>query len=462
MPFTDVTGPPPAAGRQALVLEAPAARSNMDLLIQLRWIALVGQVATIAVVEAGLGIALPLPQMAVALGCLVAFNLYSRMRWREPREPSDAEVFVALLVDVAVLTAQLFLSGGANNPFLFLYLLQVSLGGAMLPPRFTWTLLLITTAASILLARYHQPLPIAFVDGGGALDPRFLSGLLICFVLEAVLLLIFVTRISRNQRERDARLADLRQQAAEQEHIVRMGLLASGAAHELSTPLATVSVILGDWRRMAPFVDDPERLQEVEDMQTQLTRCKAIVNGILLSAGETRGEAPAHTTLGAFLDELTRRWLATRPGATLQVRNHVAPDVAILSDSAMRQMIENILDNALEASPQWIALTVDRERRGEHEDLVLAVADAGPGFSREMLQQIGKPYHSSKGRPGAGLGLFLAMNVARSLGGTLSVENRAVGGALVRMILPLAAIAVDHESDPDSEPDVPQAAAGRG
>jgi two-component system sensor histidine kinase RegB len=442
-PVADLSAAALALSRRGGDNGDPVGPNNMELLIQLRWIAVIGQAASIAVVDFVLGVPLPLPQMTTALACLVAFNLFSLMRWRDGRESSDGELFVALLFDVAVLTAQLYFSGGANNPFIFLYLLQVSLGGAMLPPRHTWALLLITTAASIALTLRYQPLPIAFIGNGGRLDPMFLLGMLICLVLEAVLLVIFVTRISRNQRDRDARLADLRQQAAEQEHIVRMGLLASGAAHELSTPLATLSVILGDWRHMAPFSDDPERLQEVEDMQTQVTRCKAIVNGILLSAGEARGVAPAHTTLAGFLAELTTDWLATRPGATLEFSNRVTPDIAILSDSALRQMIENILDNALEASPRWVGFTATRD----DGSLVLAVADAGPGFTREMLRQVGKPYHSSKDRPGAGLGLFLALNVARTLGGTLSVDNRPQVGAIVRMILPLDAIAVEHEHD---------------
>ena len=86
------------------------------------------------------------------------------------------------------------------------------------------------------------------------------------FVLNAALLVVFVTRINRNLRERDAQLADLRQRAAEEEHIVRMGLLASGAAHELGTPLATLSVILGDWRRMPDFAADPELAEEIDEM----------------------------------------------------------------------------------------------------------------------------------------------------------------------------------------------------
>ena len=69
-------------------------------------------------------------------------------------------------------------------------------------------------------------------------------------MLNAILVVVFITRISHNLRRRDARLAAVRQRAAEEEHIVRMGLLASGAAHELGTPLATLAVILGDWKRI--------------------------------------------------------------------------------------------------------------------------------------------------------------------------------------------------------------------
>jgi two-component system sensor histidine kinase RegB len=104
-------------------------------------------------------------------------------------------------------------------------------------------------------------------------------------------------------------------------------------------------------------------------------------------------------------------------------------------------MIFNVLDNALEASPGWVSL----EASHDGDALTLSVADAGPGFAPAMLAQLGKPYQSSKGRPGAGLGLFLVVNVARKLGGTVTARNRAEGGAVVQLTLPLAAIAIAED-----------------
>jgi two-component system sensor histidine kinase RegB len=78
---------------------------------------------------------------------------------------------------------------------------------------------------------------------------------------------------------------------------------------------------------------------------------------------------------------------------------------------------------------------------------MLTVRDRGPGFAPSMLSQFGKPYQSTKGRPGGGLGLFLSLNVARTLGGTVTATNREEGGALVRITLPLATIAIEEDDD---------------
>lgn len=405
---------------------------NMRQLVQLRWIAVVGQIITIAFVHFGFDIHLPLREMSVVLICLVAFNIGSMFRWREHHAVTNGELFFALLVDVATLTAQLYLSGGANNPFSFLYLLQVILGAVLLRSWSVWTMVIITAACFIGLTFFYRPLP--------APPDYYLEGTLICFGLIAALLVIFITRINRNLRARDARLADLRERAAEEEHIIRMGLLASGAAHELGTPLSTVCVILGDWRRMKSIATDPQMLEEIDEMEAQVKRCKTIVSGILLSAGEARGDSPVETTIRTFVDDLAHEWRETRQVKEFEYANRFGQDLPIVSDSAIKQMVHNVLDNALEASPNWVGLDVAREG----EELKITIADRGPGFPEHMLRQLGKPYQSSKDTPGSGLGLFLVSNVARTLHGRVSAHNRSEGGAIVTLTLPLESIVMEE------------------
>ncbi len=432
-------GPGPAA--LAANVEYAAGHTNMLQLIELRWIAVVGQVTTIAGAILIFNVNLPLVQMLQVLACLIAFNVASHLRWHEHRPVTNRELFAALLVDVAMFTLQLYLSGGTTNPFAFLYLLQVIISAVLLEAWSTWTIVGITLACLAGLAVFAKPLALPF-DHARGIGSLYVQGLLICFVLNAALLVIFVSRISNTLRAKAAQLADLRQRAAEEEHIVRMGLLASGAAHELGTPLATLSVILGDWKRMPEFKQNPEMLEELTEMQAQLKRCKSIVSGVLLAAGETRGESAARTTIRTFLDQLVDEWKASRPVRGFAYQNHIRGDVRVVFDSALRQMIDNVLDNALEASPDWVGL----EASVVNGTLVLSITDTGPGFAPAMLAHFGKPYQSSKGRPGGGLGLFLVVNVARTLGGTVLATNRPEGGAEVKLTLPLAAIALEGEA----------------
>lgn len=414
-----------------------ANRKNMLLLIQLRWIAVIGQIVTIAVVESGLGVALPLRLMVLVLGALILLNLASFAWLRQRDEVSSGGLLIALVLDVMALTTQLWLSGGAMNPFVSLYLLQVTLGAVLLDARATWLVVALSCLSFFGLTTFYRPLalPNQLADEMFSLH---IAGSMICFLLDAALLVIFVTRITRNLRERDAHLAALKQHAVEEDHIVRMGLLATGAAHELGTPLASLSVILGDWRRMPAIAEDADMAQEVEEMQVAVKRCKSIVTGILMAAGEARGEAPAVTTVNSFLDEIVADWRMGRSLPGLFYSNDFGDDMAIVSDSALKQVLFNVLDNAYEASPGWIQFAAGRE----DETLVLRISDAGPGFAPEMLAQFGKPYQSSKGKLGGGLGLFLVVNVVRKLGGFVRARNRPGGGAVVTLSLPLSALAI--------------------
>ena len=436
LPLRPVVGrdAPSGAGDATAIL---LGRNNLLQLVQLRWLAVAGQLATILGVEFLLGAQLPLAEMLALVAALSLFNLATSLRCRTAvGEIANGELFTGLLVDVILLTALLYYSGGIANPFIFLYLLQVAVGAVLLRPRYIWAVVMLTTACFLWLTQWHRPLVLPEL-AGPSLSLHYIGGLLICFVLNAALLVIFIHRISSNLRQRDARLADLRQRAAEEEHIVRMGLLASGAAHELGTPLATMSVILGDWAHSAPLAGDAVLLDEIKMMQSQLQRCKSIVSGILMSAGEARRETTVSTTLHAFFDQLVDEWRSMRPSQALDYERADLPDLTVISDSALKQVIANLLDNGVDAAP-GAALQFRVTCSGQW--LTLCIRDGGPGFSAETLANFAKPYYSTKGRPGSGLGLFLSVNVARTLGGTIEATNRAGGGAEVVVKLPLASL----------------------
>ncbi len=419
-------------------------RKNLRLLIMLRWLAVGGQIAAIAIVHAWFGITLPLVEMGCVILFLVGLNLVSRIRSRGERAITNSELFIELLFDVAALTAQLYLSGGATNPFISLFLLQVILGAVLLQQFASWTLVAITSFCFIWLVTFHRKIGLSMHahmhdDGRSSFFDLHIQGMFICYLLAAVLVVLFVTRINRNLRERDALLAELRQQSVEEEHIVRMGLLASGAAHELGTPLGTLSVILNDWERMPALRANAEIGGEIGEMQVALARCKDIVSRILLAAGEARGEGAERTTLIGFLDDVVESWRQTRAPARLDYVNAIEDDASIASDTVIRQVLFNVFDNALEASPGWVGINASR-RDGF---LSVSVCDKGSGFQPDILARFGKPYQSTKGRPGSGLGLFLVVNVLRKLGGVITPENNGTDGATVELRLPVSALSIE-------------------
>jgi two-component system sensor histidine kinase RegB len=419
-----------------------AGERNMRLVMQLRWLAVLGQLATILVVHYLLAITLPLVPMVAVLAWLVALNVVTRalMRWRAV---GNLELMLALLLDVAALSAQLYMSGGATNPFVSLYLLQVVIGAVLLEPWSAWVMAAITSFAFGTLALFHRPLVLPPSLFGEAAGLQVFGGW-INFVLAAILLVQFVTRIGRNLRARDAHLAEMRRRAEEEDHVVRIGLLASGAAHEISTPLASMSVILGDWKAEPAIAADPRLAGEVAEMQAEVGRCKDIVTGILYASGEVRGEAPARTMLRAFLTDIANAWDAIRPDL-LTFEFRLAADLPIVADRTLAQVIGNVLDNAAEAQATRIRFIAERSG----DALVLSVIDDGRGFDADILATLGAPYRTTKAKPGGGLGLFLAANVLRKLGGSVSAANDAAGGgAIVTLSIPLAAIALPTERAP--------------
>ena len=411
----------------------------MVLLVQLRWLAVAGQLATILLTHFALGIDLPLIAMMGLLVALVLLNLASVARLKRSVAITNAELFGALLLDVAALSAQLYFSGGATNPFVSLFLLQVVLGSILLDRWSIWALVVATNIAFALLTIVHRPidLPPGF---HGNLFELHIQGMWVNFALVAILLVMFVTRINGNLRAQDARLAEIRRQAAEEEHIVRIGMLASGAAHELGTPLSSLSVILGDWRHMRTIAHDPELSREVAEMQAEVQRCKAIVTSILVASGDARGERSTATTVRHLFDRIVADWIAARDFSGARYDDRFGADVPIASDVVLQQAVFNLLDNAAEVSPDGIDIVLTR---GDDDMLILSVIDRGGGFAPDQLADLGKPYNSSKGEAGRGLGLFLAINVARKLGGSLTARNLADGsGAEVLLRLPLTTLSL--------------------
>jgi len=403
-------------------------RKNLLQLLWLRLIAIFGQVATILFVRYFLHISLPLTAMFLALLLLAVVNCISFYRYKFQENISDKSLFIELLFDVAALTAQLYFSGGISNPFISLFLLQVIIGAILLQRIYAWLIAAITIFCYIWLSFNYQELHAFHHHFEGDLFNLHLHGMLISYVFAAILLLIFVTKIIKNLRDGDEKINLLKRQSLEKEQVIRMGLLATGAAHELGTPLSTISVILGDWKEMNLTKN---LLKDVEVIESQLARCKKILSKILSSSGKERLEQATIAPIKEVFDAMIKEWSDLRKPENLIYNFEGKSDKKILLDNILTQAFFNIFDNALEESPAFISVKATLTE----SNIVVIVEDQGKGFDPEIIKQIGKPNLTTKNS--SGLGLFLAFNTLRRIDGDLKIENLFTGGAKILVTLSL-------------------------
>lgn len=412
---------------------------NLRQLFNLRSIAVIGQVMVLLVVSVGLGMNLPLLPMAVVVLALAAANLYTWRRLRQPTAVTDIELFGQLLLDVTALTALLYYSGGSTNPFVLLYLMPITLTAAALPGIFSGLMAIFSVFCYSILMVYYQPMPHVHSHHGSEFDLHVM-GMWLGFVVSAGLIAYFVVKMGRTLRERDAMLAALREDQLRNERILALGTLATGAAHELGTPLSTMAVLLKEMERDA--AGDAESATQLGILRDQVNRCKQILSSLSAAAGHARAESGGGMPLDDYLNKLLADWRNMRPAVRIDaVFDGPSPAPRIITELTLSQAIINILNNAADESPEEIEM----DARWDKETLRIEIRDRGPGFAPAVEKKVGTPFFTTK-EPGQGLGLglFLAHATLNRLGSKVEMFNREGGGACTRLALPLSHLLVSN------------------
>ncbi len=408
--------------------------ANLRQLFVLRNVTIGGELLVVLGAILGLNLVLPVLPISLLLLAMLGLNISTWICLRGGRVVADWELFTQLILDVIAFSMMLYLTGGATNPFAWFYLLPLVISATLLPPGYTRIMAVLTVLCYTALTRFYLPLPLSDGGGmeamqGGSGFPLHVFGMWFGFVLSAGLIAHFVVGMSQSLKIREARLAEAREQALRDEGLVELGMLAAGAAHELGTPLGTMTIISGELQRTHGANEAPEIHRAASLLLTQIERCKEALSSISASAGVARAEAGSSAQTVTYLDQLIEKWRDSRLGVKVQYhRKQEKSPGYILSDRLLSQALENILNNAADASPE--AVKVDaREQSGQW---LLEISDRGCGFG----QSTGEAVISEK-EHGLGIGLLLAYGSIRRLGGEISHHLRAGGGTCTRISLPL-------------------------
>lgn len=431
---------------------------NLQRLLLLRAGAVIGWVLGLLFVGWQMRIDLPVVPMTLLLAVWCVASLLSWIRLRGREEIADSVFVVQLLLDVVMLGLLLYLSGGSTNPLTLLLLLPLIVSAALLPGVYSWIIAAAIVGCYTLLLFRYVPLPIAGHQHQEARDFELhIIGMWLGFVLSAGLIVAFVAKMGNTLRERDRLLSESKQRALRDERIVALGALAAGAAHELGTPLGTIALLaeeIGLERE-----DDKVLQQRLGVLREQVGRCKRTLSMLSLSAGQSQAASGHRVPVDEYLREIIERWCALRPAT--EARVDLAGDLpapVIVAEQTLSQAIISILNNAADASSDYVEL----KARWDWERLTLEVCDHGAGLAPAALSQAGKTVFSTKAPgEGLGLGLYLAYSVVDRLGGEMLLFNREEGGACTWLTLPLAQLLVHEGADALRGEDGSEAAAGR-
>ncbi len=365
----------------------PRRNVRLDTLVRLRWLAIIGQTTAVLVVYYGLDFELPIYACLAAIVLAAWLNVALRLRFHltQRLEPDRAAWLLAF--DIAELAVLLFLTGGLQNPFAFMFLGPVLLSATALPPRFTLMLGGFAVACATVLVFVHYPLPWDSEDPL-QLPPIYMMGVWLCILLAIGFIGVYAWQITEESRQLSDALAATELVLAREQHLSQLDGLAAAAAHELGTPLSTISVIAKELERAiapnAPHGDDVRLLRE------QATRCRDILAKITeLSAG---GEPFDRMPLTALIEEVVAPH--RNFGVTIDVAapGDRSSEPVGARNPAILYGLGNLLENAVDFAHDRVSV----DAQWGEESVAVTISDDGPGFAPEILGRIGEPYVTSR------------------------------------------------------------------
>ncbi len=422
-------------------------RPSIAWLLQLHWWAILGQLLVIGVVEALSEIQLPITPLVTLLVLEVIGNVVLGA-WARRAHVSHAVVAAVMLVDAAVLTVLLDLTGGASNPFSTLYLVNVALAAILLPPRWVAALLGASLLGFASLFFHEQATAPAHHVHLGMTPTQAMSshlrGMWVAFALAAGFIVYFVRRVIGVLAEREAELQQARALVQRREKLASLATLAAGAAHELSTPLSTIAVVAKELQRALGTGTSEEVRTDLQLVREQVARCREILDRMSANAGEAAGEPMARLTIPAWVEAALEPF-PMRDRVTVEMGPGAAEAAIEGPPRALADTLRGLLKNAVQASGPGLGVTLRCAAAGGR--VRVTVIDQGKGMPADVLARVGEPFFTTKvPGEGMGLGLFLTRTLAEHLGGDLELTSRPGIGTEASIELP--AVEAGERSSP--------------
>jgi two-component system sensor histidine kinase RegB len=362
---------------------------------------------------------------------LSVINLLTILRLKNPLEITETEFFIQLIIDIVGLLCLFYLSGGANNPFISYLLVPICISAATLPWRYTWFITGLSLFGYSLLLFFYIHFPLFAINHEHQQSPFnwHIAGMWFNFFISATLITYFVVKMAQSLRQQEKALSEMREDELRNEQLMAVAMLAAGTAHEINTPLCTMTLILSELRD--EHKDNAQLLPDLELLSQQVNHCAARLKQLVNeSSNATQGQFKTQT-VQACCETIIDRWQLLRPN----VQRHIefsgdALEKTIALDPRLEQAVMNILNNAADASPQ----DVDIKIHAQNDKLIWKISDCGSGLESHLTEKIGKTTVTNKAL-GLGLGMVLTHATVKKAGGNIQQFANDPTGTITELTL---------------------------
>ena len=420
---------------------------RLRTLVRLRWLAVIGQLIAVGVVQFGLNFRVPLAACLAIIALSAWLNIFLSLRWRGSQRLAPQAAGLMLGYDVLQLASLLFLTGGLQNPFAFLFLVPVTVSATSLPLSWTLGLAGLGLACSSVLAMNHLPLPW---NSGNPLElpATYVAGMWTALVSGTVFSALYARRIAEEARLMSSALAATELVLAREQRLSALDGLAAAAAHELGTPLATIALVAKELKRELKV--SPSHGEDIDLLISQAARCREILSRLAVPE-QLSDDMYQRVSLEAMLEDM----IAPLRGPDIAIAIEAAPAQGFenspaplfLRNPAITYGLSNILENAMD----FANARVEVKARWQADTVSITVRDDGPGFQLTIFDRLGDPFVTTRrgygdsevsaverGHEGMGLGLFIAKTLLERSGAVVSLSNRKAPetGAVIQITWP--------------------------
>jgi two-component system sensor histidine kinase RegB len=335
-----------------------------------------------------------------------------------------------LAFDLVQLSLLLYLTGGVENPFAVLILVPVTVSATILTLRSTVVLGLLAFLLAALLTFDHFPLPWV-ADVGIALPDTYQWGTFIALTLGTLFIATYAWQVAEEARRMSDALAATQMALAREQQVSALGGLAAAAAHELGSPLGTIAVVVKEIGRDTP--SGTPLAEDIALLQSQVERCREILARLSRRPADSSDvEAFADLGIANLIETAAQPWRRNGIAFAVELKSPL-PAPQLPRRPEIIHGLSNLLQNAME----FARSRVDVEIRWDERRIHLDILDDGPGLNVDILSALGEPYVTSRPDAGGmGLGVFIAMNLLRRSGASVTLANRPGGGARASVIWP--------------------------